>query len=157
MHSYTAPCDSFTALHGTMAVFKYGSDTLMHWPILLSHLSVDIKLVISLAHEKLLILGDITGHRQIIWRKQNIWLLITRHDFNRATFLGAKNTTREVKTKYLTDFESGERIVNDANQHPFSFQRVGCPIQEEAPRLLLGCFDQHVAPVEVPAVNNTGG
>lgn len=34
---------------------------------------------------------------------------------------------------------------------------MDCPVQEEAPLLLLGWFDQHVAPVEVPAKNRTGG
>lgn len=39
-----------------------------HWPILLSHQSVYFKLVISLAHEELLIMRDVTGYSQVICR-----------------------------------------------------------------------------------------
>lgn len=65
----------------------------------------------------------------------------------------SKYDSKQVE-KYLTDFYSGERIVNDADQHPSGFQRVGGSIDEEAPRLLLGCFDQHISPVQVPAINS---
>lgn len=64
---------------------------------------------------------------------------------------------REGGGKYLTNLQSGERVVDDADQHPFSFHRVGSSIQEEAPRLLLGCFHQHISPVEVPVINSTEG
>lgn len=51
----------------------------------------------------------------------------------------------------LTNFKSGQRVVNNADQHPFSFQRVCYSVEQEASSLLLCCFDEHVAPVEVPS------
>lgn len=51
----------------------------------------------------------------------------------------------------LTYFQSGQRVVNDADQHPPGFYRVDRSIQKESTPLLLSWFDQHVAPVEVPA------
>ena len=38
-------------------------------PFASPHQSVDVKLIVSLAHEQLLVRGDITRHRQAIWKK----------------------------------------------------------------------------------------
>lgn len=61
------------------------------------------------------------------------------------------------KKKKQTYFQSGERVVNDAHQHPPGFYRVDCSVQKETPLLLLSWFDQHIAPVEVPARNGKRG
>lgn len=54
----------------------------------------------------------------------------------------------------LTNFQSGERVVNDADKNPFSLHRVDRSVQQEAPLLQFGWSDQHVAPVKVPVINN---
>lgn len=57
-------------LHNLSVLFTAQHSTIQHWPILLSHQSVDIELVIPLAQEQFLIFRDIAGHRQTIWWKQ---------------------------------------------------------------------------------------
>lgn len=66
-------------------------------------------------------------------------------------------TFKKKKQKKLTYFQSGERVVNDADQEPPDFQGVDRSVQKEAPLPLLGWFEQHIAPVEVPAKTPKGG
>lgn len=54
----------------------------------------------------------------------------------------------------LTDFQSGEGVVDDADQHPLGLQRVDLSVQEEAALLGCGGSDQHVAPVQIPAAKH---
>lgn len=58
--------------------------------------------------------------------------------------------TQFSRRQTLTDFQSGERVVNDADKHPFCFHMVNSSIQSEGAWLLHGVFDQHITPVEVP-------
>lgn len=61
------------------------------------------------------------------------------------------------KKKKLTYFQSGERVVNDADQEPPDFYGVDCSVQKETPLPLLSWVEQHIAPVEVPAKTRKGG
>lgn len=68
-----------------------------------------------------------------------------------------KKEKKKRKRKSLTYFQSGQGVVNDADEHPPGFHRVDYSIQKETPLLFFGWFDQDVAPVEVPATSMRKG
>lgn len=65
-------------------------------------------------------------------------------------FCESKTNKEKEKCKKLTNFQPGERIVDDADQHAVGLHVVGLSIEEEAALSFPGCFDQNVTPVEVP-------